>query len=236
MAYINQPPDLRIIFADLEARLRKLETAQRFTSPDVSSDPTYPRTGDIWYNSTVNKLKALLTTVVELVTTGVANTFTALQTFASGLTVSSGNLTATAVTTNLGTTNTTALTANGAITGQVSGVTVIAMSNDANGSIELGKVNGTGTTPFIDFHAGATATDYDFRLIASGGTGSTGGGTLELVGGKTQISTANVNLQSIGTATTVGAAGGATALPATPLGYIIIEIAGTQRKIPYYNV
>lgn len=229
MAYINQPPDLRQIFADLEARLRKLETAQRFTSPDVSSDPTNPRTGDIWYNSAVNKLKALLSTTVELVTTGVANTFTALQTFTSGLTVSSG-------TTTTGTTNTGALTANGAITGQVSGVTVIAMSNDANGSIELGKVNGTGTTPFIDFHAGATATDYDFRLIASGGTGSTGGGTLELVGGKTQISTANVNLQSIGTATTVGAAGGATALPATPLGYIIIEIAGTQRKIPYYNV
>lgn len=236
MAYINQPPDLRQIFADLEARLRKLETAQRFTSPDVSSDPTNPRTGDIWYNSAVNKLKALLSTTVELVTTGVTNTFTALQTFAAGLTVSSGTLDATAVTSNLGTTNTTALTANGAITGQVSGVTVIAMSNDANGSIELGKVNGTGTTPFIDFHAGATATDYDFRLIASGGTGSTGGGTLELVGGKTQISTANVNLQSIGTATTVGAAGGATALPATPLGYIIIEIAGTQRKIPYYNV
>lgn len=251
MAYINQPPDLRIIFADLESRLRKLETAVRFTSPYVGSDPTNPRAGDIWYNSTQALLKlynGAITTA--LVTTGLAQTFTALQTFSAGisvtasginisgggLTVSSGNITATAVTSNLGTTNTTALTANGQITGQVSGVTVLAMSNDANGSIELGKVNGTATTPFIDFHAGATATDYDFRLIASGGTGSTGGGTLELVGGKTQISTANVNLQSIGTATTVGAAGGATALPATPLGYIIIEIAGTQRKIPYYNV
>ncbi len=224
MAYINQPPDLRQIFADLEARLRKLETAQRFTSPDVSSDPTNPRTGDIWYNSAANKLKALLSTTVELVTTGVVNTFTALQTFASGLTVSSG------------TTSTQALTANGQITGQVSGVTVIAMSNDANGSIELGKVNGTGTTPFIDFHAGATATDFDVRLIASGGTGTTGQGTLELNGGRFNISAGNVNLGSIGTATTVGAAGGATALPATPLGYIIIEIAGTQRKIPYYNM
>ncbi|NDW60951.1 hypothetical protein G3N45_02105 [Acinetobacter baumannii] len=38
------------------------------------------------------------------------------------------------------------------------------------------------------------------------------------------------------TATTVGAAGGATALPATPLGYITVSINGTARKIPYYNV
>jgi hypothetical protein len=34
--------------------------------------------------------------------------------------------------------------------------------------------------------------------------------------------------------TTVGAAGGASALPATPTGYITININGTDRKIPYY--
>lgn len=37
------------------------------------------------------------------------------------------------------------------------------------------------------------------------------------------------------TATTVGAAGGAAALPATPLGYLIANVAGTQVKIPYYS-
>ena len=36
------------------------------------------------------------------------------------------------------------------------------------------------------------------------------------------------------TATTVGAAGGASALPATPTGYLIINVAGTAQKIPYY--
>jgi hypothetical protein len=36
------------------------------------------------------------------------------------------------------------------------------------------------------------------------------------------------------TATTVGAAGGASALPATPTGYIIVNVAGTQMKVPYY--
>lgn len=242
MAYINQPPDLRVIFADLDSRLRKLETAQRFTSPAVSSDPTNPRTGDIWYNSAVNKLKALLSTVVELVTTGVTNTFTALQTFSQGIsvgngaTVTSGTFTATAVTSNLGTTNTTALTANGQITGQVSGVTVLAMSNDLNGSIELGKVNGSTSTPFIDFHSGATAVDFDARIIGSGGTGSSGGGTLEINSNRLTLTNVNVNLASIGTATTIGANGAASALTANPVGYIIIEIAGTQRKIPYYNV
>lgn len=35
--------------------------------------------------------------------------------------------------------------------------------------------------------------------------------------------------------TTVGAAGGATALPATPLGYVTVTVDGTDRKIPYYN-
>ena len=35
MAYINQPPDLRQLFADLSDRLRKLETATRFTFPKL---------------------------------------------------------------------------------------------------------------------------------------------------------------------------------------------------------
>jgi hypothetical protein len=37
------------------------------------------------------------------------------------------------------------------------------------------------------------------------------------------------------TASTVGAAGAASALPATPLGYIICNVNSTQVKIPYYN-
>lgn len=237
MAYINQPPDLRILFSDLDSRLRKLETAVRFTSPYVGSDPTNPRAGDIWYNSVQALLKlydGAITTA--LVTTGLAQTFTALQTFNAGLTVSGGTLTATAVTSNLGTTNTTALTANGTITGQVSGTTVIQMSNDLNGSIELGKVNGATSTPFIDFHSGATAVDFDARIIGSGGTGASGGGTLELNSNRLTLTNVNVNLASIATATTIGANGAASALTANPVGYIIIEIGGTQRKIPYYNV
>lgn len=40
---------------------------------------------------------------------------------------------------------------------------------------------------------------------------------------------------SADTATTVGAAGGATALPATPLGYVYATIGGVLVKIPYFN-
>lgn len=57
MAYINQPPDLRTIVDDLKNRLRLLETATRFTFPNVSTDPTNPRIGDAWLNTTTNQAK-----------------------------------------------------------------------------------------------------------------------------------------------------------------------------------
>lgn len=47
-----------------------------------------------------------------------------------------------------------------------------------SGNFEIGRVDGTASTPFIDFHSGATATDYDARIIASGGNGSNGQGAL----------------------------------------------------------
>lgn len=57
MAYMNQPIDLHRMFTDLDNRLNKLETAVRFTFPNVSTDPTYPRIGDAWLNTTTNQAK-----------------------------------------------------------------------------------------------------------------------------------------------------------------------------------
>jgi hypothetical protein len=57
MGYINQPPDLHAFFMDIDSRLRKLETAQRFTAPDVTTEPTYPRVGDIIFNNTDDLLR-----------------------------------------------------------------------------------------------------------------------------------------------------------------------------------
>ena len=57
MAYINQPLNLQRIFSDINNRLNKLETTTRFTFPNVTVDPTYPRIGDAWLNITTNQAK-----------------------------------------------------------------------------------------------------------------------------------------------------------------------------------
>jgi hypothetical protein len=72
MAYINQPPDLFMMFQDLYDRLRKLETAVRFTAPNVnfSTDtPTNPRVGDIFYDTNASVLKVWNGTVFEEIAT-----------------------------------------------------------------------------------------------------------------------------------------------------------------------
>lgn len=62
----------------------------------------------------------------------------------------------------------------------------------------------------------------------------------EVSSGILQLSSAatgTVGKTTIGgtTSTSVGAAGGAAALPATPLGYIVAYVGTTPVKIPYYN-
>jgi hypothetical protein len=46
----------------------------------------------------------------------------------------------------------------------------------------------------------------------------------------------DIVLASPATQTTVGAAGGASALPATPTGYLTIMVGNTPYVIPYYAV
>ncbi len=53
---------------------------------------------------------------------------------------------------------------------------------------EIGYIGGTATNPYIDFHSGATAVDFDSRLLASGGNGSNGGGTLTFTGATFAVS------------------------------------------------
>ena len=60
MAYINQPPDLRVMFQTIENRLEKLERAQRFTAPNVdfaTDAPTNPRVGDMFFDTDADLLK-----------------------------------------------------------------------------------------------------------------------------------------------------------------------------------
>ncbi len=48
-------------------------------------------------------------------------------------------------------------------------------------------------------------------------------------------SAARLRYDSALTGTTVGAAGAAAALPALPLGYLLVNVNGSQVKVPYYN-
>ncbi len=52
-----------------------------------------------------------------------------------------------------------------------------------NAALEMGRLDGISATPYIDFHSGVTVTDYDSRIIAGGGNGTSGQGTLSIIAG-----------------------------------------------------
>ena len=59
MGFINQVPALKQMFDNMDARLRLLETAVRFTAPSVNfatSTPANPRQGDIFYDTNSDRL------------------------------------------------------------------------------------------------------------------------------------------------------------------------------------
>lgn len=57
MAFINLPASLQQLFGSLDNRITKLEMSGRFTFPAVTTDPTNPRIGDAWLNTTTNQAK-----------------------------------------------------------------------------------------------------------------------------------------------------------------------------------
>jgi len=61
LGYINLPPSLQSLFAKINERLAKLETARRFTMPSTTTDfsSATGRNGDIWLNTTSNTPKYL---------------------------------------------------------------------------------------------------------------------------------------------------------------------------------
>jgi hypothetical protein len=58
----------------------------------------------------------------------------------------------------------------------------VSPSTVVNSSLEFGYTGGTATTPYIDWHSGATPVDYDYRMIASGGNGTASNGTMNFRG------------------------------------------------------
>lgn len=77
--------------------------------------------------------------------------------------------------------------------GSVANQSISFTTGASNHGMEIGRTDGTTSTPFIDFHAGATVTDYDSRIIASGGTGASGRGVLNIATGTLTIGTSDTN-------------------------------------------
>lgn len=109
-------------------------------------------------------------------------------------------------------------------------------TNTSNADTPGGMIYNTLRERFTGYAAGAR----DFAMSPSADDLNMNGhvidnaGGLVLSAGATSPGAGKVTLGST-TATTVGAAGGASALPATPLGYLIAFVGATQVKIPYFN-
>lgn len=110
-------------------------------------------------------------------------------------------------------------------------------------------LNGTMATNSSGTYVGLSVAGAMVQSSTAGYTGflvnitetATGSGAKKLIdtqiGGVTNFSILNngrIQYIAGNTAATVGAAGGAAALPATPTGYALIDIGGTAFKIPYY--
>jgi hypothetical protein len=137
-----------------------------------------------------------------------------------------------------------ALTVNGALSGGTSiaaGTTLAAATTIATGT------NG-GTAGSITFN-GSTSGSISLTANAGANTVTQSSGTLAvpIITASTRITSPTLTLTAVAptvsanqvgygatTSTTVGAAGGASALPITPTGYLIVNVAGTAFKIPYY--
>ncbi len=90
------------------------------------------------------------------------------------------------------------------------------------GSLELGQTNGVAQQSYIDFHSGAITTDYDARIISTGGNGAAGGGALTFVANSFSFSGGNL----------AGNGSGLTSLNASNLGSGIVH----QDRLPFMPV
>ena len=105
------------------------------------------------------------------------------------------------------------LTANNTFTGNQTWNNSVSLGPALNASVgfEIGYLGGTATTPYIDFHSGATAIDFDSRIIANGGNGTNGQGTLTYTAATnifTGLTRTSAGLNGFGITSTPSAWGG----------------------------
>ncbi|NYZ17202.1 DUF2793 domain-containing protein [Azospirillum sp. RWY-5-1] len=78
----------------------------------------------------------------------------------------------------------------------INGGSSLTLNGPSNCAVEIGRTDGNASTPHIDFHSGTTPTDFDARILASGGNGIMSGGTLEYFAGQ-HVFTGSVIVTSI---------------------------------------
>ena len=98
--------------------------------------------------------------------------------------------------------------------------------NDGINRWGIKKVGSTNNFQIVRYDSSGVLAGIPFTVNSTSGQAQVG---------ENGISGAGVRLNT-GTASTVGVAGGASALPATPTGYAIINVNGTDYKMPYYNL
>jgi hypothetical protein len=132
-------------------------------------------------------------------------------------------------------TGATNVTGTATVTGQLN-VDNLRMDDNTISATTGGITIDAATGQNITFQKKIIASDADISLIQAT-TVRTDTLQNDTSDGDISISTQGTGVIDLNTATqsTVGSAGGASALPATPTGYIKIKIAGTMRVIPFYD-
>jgi hypothetical protein len=87
----------------------------------------------------------------------------------------------------------------------ITGTTLTATGNVSIGttagvpSLELGRTDGTTSSPRLDFHSGVTAIDYDARISVAGGNGSNGAASLTITAGSVYLPKLLIQTDASGT-------------------------------------
>ncbi|MBI6944193.1 hypothetical protein JET76_22980 [Pseudomonas putida] len=175
------------------------------------------------------------TTLTGAVTLASTLTVAGVSTLNSTLTVAG----ATTLKTTLGVTGATTLSSTLSVAGAatfaanvtVNGTCVMANGNVGT-SIEIGSVSKAGT-PYLDFHSSGQNIDYDSRILASGGDGTVGGGTLTLMGGNISLAADTSVTGVLNVSSVLATAGSVRAANYVDLGYQTTT-AGS-RAISFYS-
>jgi len=189
------------------------------TTADITTTGNHTLTG----NSTVDGTLTVKGTVNADTFISNSNGDITIDPAGTGAIVLTGPITATGTQTTTGQLNVDNLRLDGNTLSSTSGG--ITLSPAAGQNVAVGGTN-----------VKLTATEANFTLMEAT-TVRADALQNDTSDGDISISTQGTGVVDLNTATqsTVGSAGGASALPGTPTGYIKIKIAGTMRVIPFYD-